>query len=125
MIHVLVVEDDIALGTILHDKLAKEGLSVYLGKDGQEALDIVKVESFDLILLDLVMPGKNGFDFLDEYLATNKNPVPIIVLTNLADFSSKLKAYEKGISAYLVKADTPLDTLVKKITETANSKHKF
>jgi CheY-like chemotaxis protein len=125
MIHVLVVEDDVALGTILHDKLAKEGLSVYLDKDGQEALDIVKVESFDLILLDLVMPGKNGFDFLDEYLATNKNPVPIIVLTNLADFSSKLKAYEKGISAYLVKADTPLDTLVKKITETANSKHKF
>ena len=115
---VLIVEDDNQLATVLQDKLTKEDFSVSVCSDGQEGLVKVKTEKFSIILLDLVMPVKNGFEFLESYLDNTRNPLPIIVLTNLSDFSSKMKAYKKGGVSYMVKADVSLDKVVNKIKET-------
>lgn len=125
MVKVLVVEDDKQLSTILRDKLTKEGFSITTCGNGKEALEKVATEEFNIILLDLIMPVKTGFDFIESYLAENKNPLSIIVLTNLSEDLSKLKVYQKGIIEYLVKADSSLEVIIAKIKEVLNKKPKF
>jgi DNA-binding response OmpR family regulator len=114
---VLIIEDETQLSTALQEKLTIEEFETVVCTDGQEGLTKVKEEKFNIILLDLVMPVKNGFEFLDSYLSETEDPLPIIVLTNLGDFSSKMKAYKKGIISYMVKTDVSLDQIVDKIKE--------
>jgi two-component system response regulator ResD len=117
MIKILVMEDEKQLSSALKSKLTNEGFEVTACGDGQQGLAKVATEIFSIILLDLVMPVKDGFEFLDSYLNSTREPLPILVLTNLSDFSSKIKAYKKGAVSYLIKTDVSMDDIVSKIKE--------
>lgn len=102
---ILVVEDEIILADAYHLVLTKEGFEVKTAYDGQAALDVVKSFKPDLILLDLLMPRKDGIGFLKDYDALKKHPnVKIIVFSNLDMQKETQEAYRLGAHKYLLKA---------------------
>ncbi len=102
MARILVVEDepDIALG--LEEDLKFEGYQVQTAGDGETALRRAKEEPFDLILLDIMLPGKDGFQVCRE-LRRAKVPTPIIVLTAKTQEAEKVLGLELGADDYVTK----------------------
>lgn len=113
---ILLVEDDKFLSTALGDKLTREGFVVIKTTNGQEALAKIRLERPDLVLLDLIMPQKNGFEVLAEMkLEPLTKHIPVIVLSNLGQEADIKKAKDLGASDYLVKSDVEMKTVVEKI----------
>jgi len=83
-IKILVAEDDMNIRLGLVDTLESEDYRVAEAKDGKAALELFKNDSFDLVLLDIMMPEKSGYDVCREIRAINED-VPIIMLTAYAD----------------------------------------
>ena len=113
---ILFVEDEEALQRAMGDMLESGGYTVLKALDGEAGLAMAKKEIPDLILLDLVLPKKNGFEFLEEIKkdASTKN-IPVIVLTNLEGSAEVERALSLGATTYLVKANYKLDELLAKI----------
>ena len=113
---ILLVEDDKFLSVALGDKLTREGFTIIKAVNGQEALAKVRTQRPALILLDLMMPQKNGFEVLAELKLdeTTKN-IPVIILSNLGQEADIKKAKELGVREYLVKSDVEMKTVVEKI----------
>ena len=112
----LVVEDDFFLIKIFQAKLTHEGFEVQVASDGELALEILKTFIPDMILLDLVMPKKDGFEMLKDLNANKKlKDIPFIVLTNLGQETDIERVKKFGIIDYLVKADTPIQQVVDRI----------
>ncbi len=112
---VLIVEDDLSLQKILGEKLKKEGVEAISVQTGQQALNRIKTETPNLIVIDIMLPGGiNGFDVLEQI---KKNPVlksiPVIVLTNL-DTEQKT-ALDIGAVDYIVKTNISIDEVILKI----------
>lgn len=114
---ILIAEDERALSKALGLKLTKAGFDVIEVSNGQEALDQIEKTTFDLILLDLVMPQVDGFHFLGEFQKKSLK-TPIIVLSNLGQEEDIKKAKKLGATDFFIKASTPLS----KILELVNSK---
>lgn len=113
---ILLVEDDKFLSLALGDKLAREGFTVVKAANGEEALAKVRLERPDLVLLDLIMPQKTGFEVLaDIKLEPRTRNIPVIVLSNLGQEVDIKKAKDLGASDYLVKSDVEMRTVVEKI----------
>ena len=113
---ILVVEDDATLYQTLELALSREGFHVLLARDGDEALSIVNKEKPDVILLDIIMPKKNGFDVLEEIRNEMKlSDIPIVVLSNLSQESDIELCKELGATEYLVKSNMTTDDIVEKI----------
>ncbi len=120
---ILIVEDDKFLLNAFKLKFLKAGFEVLTATDGALAEDILKTETPDLILLDLMMPNKNGFDFLTDRLSDEKlKKIPVFVASNLGQDNDIDKAKSLGADGYLVKSDTPISQVVEKIKEFINSK---
>lgn len=113
---ILLVEDDQAISQVLKIKLDSEGYQTTLAEDGSKALELLSSNEYDLMLLDLIMPDKNGFEVL-EYLKENNINLKVIVITNLSQPSDIEKAKNLGASDYLVKSDIDLSKMVEKIKE--------
>ena len=117
---ILLVEDDAFLSSLLKNRLLKESLEVVLAQDGEEAIELLKNEKPNLILLDLILPKKSGFEVMEEI---RSNPslavgeVPIIIISNLGQETDIKRGEELGAIEYFVKAKTSLDDLVQKIKE--------
>lgn len=115
---VLIVEDDSFLRDICRKKLIKEGFNVEIAVDGEEALR--KVENFmpEIVLLDIILPVRDGFEVLKE-IRSHKNRliknVPVIMLTNLGQEEDNRKALDLGANDYLVKAHFTTEEIVEKI----------
>lgn len=116
---ILVVEDDIKMQRVLKDRLTSERFKITLASDGEEALRKTQTATFDLILLDIILPKMNGLEFLKRFKGNDKNKnVPVIILTNLQYDDYKIvELMEKGATDYLVKAKYSLNELVRKIKE--------
>ena len=116
--YILVVEDDVFLAKIYKTKLSKEGFELSLAHDGEEALAQIKQKRPDLILLDLMMPKKDGFEVMEELA---KDPeckkIPIIILSNLGQESDVERGLALGAKDYFVKANVSLNEIIKKITK--------
>lgn len=106
MSKVLLVEDDADLHKMYKDKLRMEGYEVMSAYNGKQALNLIKAEVPNLILLDIMLPqGMNGFDFLEKVKEDNElKNIPVIVLTNLENEDEV--AQNIGISEYLLKINT-------------------
>ncbi|MBM2820884.1 MAG: winged helix family two component transcriptional regulator [Candidatus Berkelbacteria bacterium] len=111
---ILIVEDEKPIANALFNKLKSEGFEPKMVINGQEALDILAQEKFDLILLDLMMPIVNGFEVLKKMKDLN-NTAPVIVLSNLGQEEDVQKAMEMGAKNFFVKADTPLIEVINQI----------
>lgn len=118
MVKILLVEDDIFLSSLLGNRLKKEGLEVLNIKSGNEVLKALKEFNPDLVLLDLILPGKSGFEVMEEINSDPQAPkVPIIILSNLGQDSDVVKGKELGAVQYVVKARVTIDDLVKQIRD--------
>jgi len=108
MARILVVEDEpyIALG--LKSDLALEGYEVDVARDGESALERVRKEPFDLILLDVMLPGKDGFAVCRE-LRHDGVRTPIIMLTAKTQEAEKVLGLELGADDYVTKPFSPLE----------------
>ncbi len=115
---VLVVEDNPSLRQTLSEFLEADGFGVITASDGEEAINLAQNNSPDIILLDIILPKKDGF----EVIKTLKNDdrtkdMPIVLLTNLGSLSDIQKALDLGATTYLVKGDYQLKEIVEKIKD--------
>ncbi len=113
---ILIVEDDTFLMSLLARKLSSKGYKLSIAKDGAQALEVVKTDKPDTILLDILMPNVNGFEVLEQLKASpdTKN-IQVIMLSNLGQQTDIDKALKLGASQFLVKANTSPDEIVTKI----------
>ena len=115
---ILLVEDDKFLRELLVRKLETVGFKISTAVDGNEALKKVKEELPELVLLDLVLPGVDGFDILKEIKedsATSK--IPVIILSNLGQREEVERGLKLGADDYLIKAHFTPDEIITKITD--------
>ena len=111
---ILVVEDEEDARTIFMDLLSDEGYEVSGAGDGGEALAKAAADKYDLILLDIIMPNKDGIETLEEIIADKQkygNP-KVIMLTNISGDAAVEKAMEIGAVGYRLKSSTELDQLL-------------
>jgi Response regulators consisting of a CheY-like receiver domain and a winged-helix DNA-binding domain len=99
--HILVVEDQEEIRSIVEKYLDKEGFSVHLAKDGFEALALFNSNIIHLILLDIMMPGIDGFEVLKEIRRISE--VPVIMLTARQEEIDRIKGFDSGADDYVVK----------------------
>lgn len=113
---ILIAEDELLYGKILKNKLEKEGYNVILTQDGASAIQEAHKVTPDLILLDLIMPIKDGFQTLKELKEDEvlKN-VKVIILSNLGQEEDIIKVKNIGANDYLVKADMQFQEVIEKI----------
>ncbi len=116
---ILVVEDETTLQKALMEFLIQEKFEVVGASDGESGLQMALKTRPDLVLLDIILPKKDGYEVLSELKKgdTTKN-IPVILLTNLESPEDINRAFEAGASTYLVKSDYKLEDVVKKVKET-------
>jgi DNA-binding NtrC family response regulator len=102
MYSILVVDDNDALRFMLSDFLSQEGYQIFVAQNGFEALDLLKVQSVDLVLLDIDMPGLNGLQVLEKIKELD-NPCLVIMLTALQEIKLAVQAMKLGAYDYLSK----------------------
>lgn len=99
---VLLIEDDKTIGQNIAMVLSKEGMVVdtsYLGEDG---LEMAKLYDYDIIILDLMLPGMDGYEVI-RHLRSNKNNTPVLILSGLSGSDKKVKGLGFGADDYLTK----------------------
>src|SRR3989344_6002324 len=112
---VLIIEDEPTLANICKTHLEREGYSVELAFDGDEGLAKIRSSPPDVILLDIVMPKRDGVTLLREIRKNSSKRIPVIVLSNLSSQKSMEDAKNAGSDEYLVKAQHTLDDIVKSV----------
>ena len=115
---ILMIEDDRFLRKIYRDKLTKAGFEFIEATNGIEGTNKVISERPDLVLLDLILPRKNGFDVLID-MKSNKNTkdIPVIILSNLGQESDVKRGLALGAQDYLVKTEISLSEVVDRVKE--------
>lgn len=98
---ILITDDEVAIADIIAYNLENEGYETVTAADGMEALEKVKEEAPDLIILDVMMPRMDGFEALQEIRKTSK--VPVIMLTAKEEEHDRIKGLELGADDYVVK----------------------
>ncbi|PIZ96832.1 MAG: response regulator [Candidatus Magasanikbacteria bacterium CG_4_10_14_0_2_um_filter_33_14] len=108
---ILIAEDEKPMARALEIKLNKAGFETTVVFDGVSAVKELQAGKYDLLLLDLMMPNKDGFSVLSD-LKEIKNKVPVIVSTNLNQKEDIEKAMDLGAKDYFVKSDTTISEVV-------------
>ncbi|MEM4270576.1 MAG: response regulator [Candidatus Pacearchaeota archaeon] len=125
MKRVLLIEDEMRLHKLFEDLFRAENLELISAYDGQSGLNFIQATMPDLIILDLILPRKSGFEVLEEIKKdSNLENIPVIVLTNVENKSEIEKAKELGVKDYLIKANYSLEDILKKIREILEEKEK-
>ena len=113
---ILLAEDDRFLRKAAESALARSGYTVVTAVDGDEALARARDSAPELILLDLIMPGRNGFDVLHALKSeAATKAIPVIVLSNLGQEGDVQRALALGAVAYCIKANLSLQGLVRQV----------
>ena len=99
---ILLVEDDFNLGLVIQDFLSLEGYQVHLCRDGKEGLQKFNKNTYDLCLLDVMLPEKDGFSIAEDIRKVNSS-VPIIFLTAKSLPEDKVKGFKAGGDDYITK----------------------
>ena len=116
MSKILIVEDEGFLVQALKDNLEAEGYKIEVAMNGEEAVEKVSAHKPDLILLDLLMPKKDGFYVIEEVKKnTELKHIPIIVLSNIGGDTEIKKAIEMGADDYFVKSQHPIEEVIEKV----------
>jgi two-component system, OmpR family, phosphate regulon response regulator OmpR len=109
--HILVVDDDNRIRDLLKDYLKENGYIVSTAEDGDQAKNKLKYLKFDIIILDVMMPGKNGYELTREIKKQMK--VPIILLTAKGEVENRIKGLEIGADDYIGKPFEPKELLLR------------
>ena len=110
--HILCIDDDDKIRELLEIFLNKHNFVVSTAKDAFEGEKTSELFSFDLIVLDIMMPKKSGIDFLNKFRKTNTS-VPIIMLTANSQLEKKTKSFNFGCDDYLIKPFEPIELVLR------------
>lgn len=113
---ILIVEDDKFVRELILQKLTEEKFEVSSAKDGEEGVVKIESEKPDLILLDLILPGIDGFEVISR---VRKNPntesIPIVILSNLGEKNDVDRGIKLGANDYMIKAHFTPKEIVEKV----------
>ena len=109
--HILIVDDDNRIRDLLKDYLTDKSYIVSTAENAEKAKNILEYFNFDVIILDVMMPGQNGFDLTKEIKKNMK--VPIILLTAKGEVENRIKGLELGADDYLGKPFEPKELLLR------------
>jgi len=123
---ILLVEDEAALQKSLGGTLRNEGFEVLSALDGEIGERLAKTEHPDLIILDLVLPNKDGLEVFGALKDDKETQdIPVIILTNQEKIENVEKVLEMGAKTYLVKANYTLQEIVEKISQVLREAEPF
>jgi len=114
---ILIIEDDRALQSALVEMLSQEGYETISAYDGQEGMEKAEAEKPNLILLDLILPKKDGYEVLAEIKKGSDKNIPVLILTNLEEIDNVQRALDLGAKTFMVKSDFSLRDIIEKIKE--------
>ena len=109
--HILVVDDDDGIRSLVKKYLNENNFLVTTADNAENASEKIKIVKFDLIVLDIMMPGKNGLEFIQDH--KNKLETPIILLTAKAETSERVEGLEIGADDYLSKPFEPKELVLR------------
>lgn len=109
--HILVIDDDNRLRDLLGKYLGEHGFLVVTASDTADARCKMRIFAFDIIVLDLMMPGESGLDFAED-LRTRSN-IPILILTAMGESEDRIEGLERGADDYLIKPFEPKELLLR------------
>ncbi len=114
---ILIAEDDFFIRDIYSKVFSLSGYEVAVAVDGVEALDKIKAEDYDMILLDIMMPRMTGIDVLKNVrsLEEPKKSVPIFIITNLGQQNVIEEAFKLGMDGYILKSQVTPQQIVDEI----------
>lgn len=122
---IVIVEDEEILIKVLKEKFESADFQVFTAMDGEAGLKIIQDNKPDIVLLDLLLPKKDGFSVLSELKDDpNVSGIPVIALSNLGQNGDIEKAKQLGAVDYLVKTQHPINEVVEKVREYLMSKGK-
>ena len=108
---ILVIDDDTRLRNLLGKFLSDNNFSVDLAKDALEAKTILEHKNYDILVVDVMMPGLSGIDFTKEFRKTKQTP--ILMLTAMGDIEDRIEGLEAGADDYLAKPFEPKELLLR------------
>lgn len=111
---ILIAEDEKPLAHALELKLNREGCTVKVVENGQEALNALESGTYDVLLLDMMMPTMDGFQVLEHINQSDKKPT-VFVLSNLSLHDDQERVLGLGAKKYFIKSETSLATIVQEI----------
>src|SRR3989338_3990902 len=121
---ILIVEDEHYLRDLYIDIFKQDGFEVDTAKDGNEAYDKMSHNKYDLILLDIILPGMDGMQVLDKLAKEKKVTLTnVVLLTNLSQDLVIAKALDYGVSGYLIKSDYTHEELLKEARSFLKNNH--
>jgi DNA-binding response OmpR family regulator len=113
---IVLADDEAFIALAYQEGLERAGFKVVVAHDGEEAVRKVRESKPDLVLLDLIMPKKNGFEVLKELKANEETKdLIVLILSNLGQQSDENQAREAGAADYMVKADHSLKEVVERV----------
>lgn len=112
---ILIVDDESGVRQILSSSLKKLNFDVVEVEDGLQAIEKIQQQHPDLVLLDIFMPNLDGFGVLGEVKVNQKNPIPVIVLTNYDEPKDIERCKKLGAIDYMVKSNLTLKEIMTKI----------
>jgi DNA-binding response OmpR family regulator len=122
---ILIIEDETTLADMYKFKLEKNGYKVLLAPDGVTGINIARTEQPDLVLLDIIMPGIDGFEVLRELRSyTTTENLIIFIFSNLGQKDEIEKGIQEGANDYLIKTDLTPSQLLEKVNKTLSANHK-
>ena len=110
--HILCIDDDDKIRKLISKFLIKNNFLVSSSPDALEAKKLIKFYSFDLIILDIMMPKIDGIKFLDSFRKKNIR-TPVLMLSALGNIEKKIKTYKIGCDDYLVKPFEPIELILR------------
>jgi len=117
--NILIVEDDQFFRELLTKKLSSEGFTMLEAANGESGVEMIKEKKPDLILLDLLLPGIDGFEVLSKVKAdSNTSNIPVIILSNLGQQEDIERGLKLGAADYLIKSQFDIDSIVEKVRST-------
>lgn len=119
---ILLAEDEASIREVLSRRLQQAGYEILEAKDGQEAIKLFKGNTVDVVLLDLVMPLKSGFDVLEEIRIKMKSKVPVIILSNLDQKEDLELTKNLGADEFIVKSNVSMRNLISRISRVCDAK---
>ena len=113
---ILLIEDEAFIRDLYVRQLTQAGFQIKAAADGNSGLEALKAEPFDLLLLDIMLPGINGLQVLREFKTTSpSSPMKVVLLTNLGQETVIKEGFELGAHAYLIKASFTPDQVVNEV----------
>jgi DNA-binding response OmpR family regulator len=111
---ILIIEDEKTLARALELKLTHSGFEVKTVFNGEAGVELIQKESFDLILLDLIMPKMDGFTVLSVLKERNVE-TPVMILSNLSQDNDVKRTKEFGAKEFIIKSNTPIATIIERV----------